>query len=226
MNGLSEPTTDHRLERILGLTALAAGAVDIISFARLGGVFASAMTGNLAFMGLYLARFSFIAALASLIALLGFIGGGVAGTLLGRKRAQFTALRLLLGAETCLLAATVWMWFTTAHDHASISRDTLILLLSLAMGVQSIIGKRVNLSNIPTVVFTSTLTNIVIGLTDMLASKRFAVPPDTKRQSVSFLAYFAGALVAGLCVFVNIQAIILIPVLATGAGLLVIIRNV
>ncbi len=215
---------DLRLESILGLTALAAGAVDIISFARLGGVFASAMTGNLAFLGLYLAQFSFLKALGSFIALLGFVGGGVIGTLLGRGRGQYPALRVLLGAETLLLAGAVWLWFATAHDTASNSRDALIMLLSVAMGLQSIIGKRVNLSNIPTVVFTSTLTNIVIALTDMLASGSLKMPKDTKRQSISFLLYFAGALAAGLCVFANLPVLIFIPLLAAGAAFAVTIR--
>lgn len=218
-------TADLRLERILGLTALAAGAVDIISFARLGGVFASAMTGNLAFLGLYLARFSFLAALGSFLALLGFVGGGVMGTLLGRGRGQYPALRVLLGAETLLLAGAVWLWFATAHAAASDSRDTLILLLSLAMGLQSIIGKRVNLSNIPTVVFTSTLTNMVIALTDMLASGNFKVPKDTRRQSASFLLYFAGALAAGVCVYRDVQVLIFIPLAAAGAAFLVTLRG-
>jgi uncharacterized membrane protein YoaK (UPF0700 family) len=39
-----------RIESILLLTAVAAGAVDVISFASLGGVFASAMTGNFALL--------------------------------------------------------------------------------------------------------------------------------------------------------------------------------
>ena len=38
------------IEWMLLLTAFAAGAVDIISFATLGGVFASAMTGNFALL--------------------------------------------------------------------------------------------------------------------------------------------------------------------------------
>ena len=49
---MREQTHDNRdtlqLEWILFSTAFAAGAVDIIGFVDLGGVFASAMTGNFA----------------------------------------------------------------------------------------------------------------------------------------------------------------------------------
>ncbi|OYV29669.1 MAG: hypothetical protein B7Z81_07265, partial [Acidocella sp. 20-61-6] len=51
---MTNSKTPIHLEYILGLTAFAAGSVDVISFVKLGGVFASAMTGNLAFLGLYL----------------------------------------------------------------------------------------------------------------------------------------------------------------------------
>jgi len=44
------------IEAILLLTAYAAGTVDVISFANLGGVFASAMTGNFALLAYYVAQ--------------------------------------------------------------------------------------------------------------------------------------------------------------------------
>ncbi|MHB8478191.1 MAG: DUF1275 family protein [Steroidobacteraceae bacterium] len=44
------------VEWLLLLTAFAAGTVDIISFATLGGVFASAMTGNFALLAYYVAQ--------------------------------------------------------------------------------------------------------------------------------------------------------------------------
>jgi uncharacterized membrane protein YoaK (UPF0700 family) len=204
------------LERILGLTAFAAGTVDIISFAGLGGVFASAMTGNLAFLGLYLARFSLFSALGSAVALVGFVVGGVSGTLLGRGRDQHAALTVLLGCETLLLISAVPIWLSTSHHEVYLSADALILLLSVSMGLQSIVGKRVNLSNISTVVFTSTLTNIVIAITDMLATRNYVLPKDTKRQCVSFLLYFLGALYAGYCVFFKLKVLIFLPVAAVG----------
>jgi uncharacterized membrane protein YoaK (UPF0700 family) len=217
MSGTEE--TPVYLERVLGATAFAAGAVDVITFAKLGGILASAMTGNLAFMGYYLGRFSFASALGSAIALLGFVMGGSVGTLLGRGRGRDAALRLLLAAEVVLLAGAVALWLATAHGVESVSRYGVIVLLAVSMGLQSIVGKRVNLSNIPTVVFTSTLTNIVIALTEMAASGRFSVPADTRRQTVSFLLYFVGALAAGFAVHFHALVLIFLPLLAVGGAL-------
>ncbi len=203
------------LELILALTAFAAGSVDVIAFARLGGILASAMTGNLAFLAYYISRFSAASAIGSATALAGFITGSAMGTLLNhRKPSQRLALRFLLGAETSLLAGAAAVWFSGHHGAGSLHRESIIALLAIAMGLQSIIAKRINLSNIPTVVFTTTLTNIVIALTEMLASGTSALPKDTKRQCASFSLYFFGALCAGFGAYFNVWFLILIPLAA------------
>lgn len=208
---MTNSKTPIHLEYILGLTAFAAGSVDVISFVKLGGVFASAMTGNLAFLGLYLARGSLHAAIGSLIALVGFILGGVLGTLQTRGKNNHHALNILLATETGLLLLIILLWLPTAHVVGTAITDILILMLSVVMGLQSIVGKKVNLSNIPTVVFTSTLTNMVIAITDQLASGKFSLPTDTKRQSASFILYFIGALTAGVLATLDWQIIIALP---------------
>src|ERR1700735_2172442 len=90
-------------EYILLLTAFSAGAVDVISFARLGGVFASAMTGNFALLAYYIAQGDSSAAMGSIVALSGFVVGCALGVLQRRGRPQNNALSLLLATETGLL---------------------------------------------------------------------------------------------------------------------------
>jgi uncharacterized membrane protein YoaK (UPF0700 family) len=204
----------RRLEFILCCTTFAVGAVDIISFARLGGVFASAMTGNLALLGLYTARGQLAGMAGTLTALSSFIGGAALGNLLVRRRPQDTALALLLGLECLLMLGAVALWFTTPHAGRGVSADRLVCVLALAMGLQSITGKRLNLSSIPTVVFTSTLTNIVITLTEMLATRSFRLPGDTRRQIATFFIYFLGALSAGLAVVLHSDAVVALPAVA------------
>jgi len=91
------------VELILLLTAFAAGAVDVISFATLGGVFASAMTGNFALLAYYVAQSDSQAAMGSVVALSGFVVGCAIGILQRRGRAQAQAVSLLLASETGLL---------------------------------------------------------------------------------------------------------------------------
>ena len=207
-----------RLEIILGLTAFAAGAVDVISFAKLGGILASAMTGNLAFLGFYLSRGSFASAVSSMIALAGFVAGSAAGTLLSRTREPRAAIRALLGVECLLLTAAGAVWLPTHHRNGSLSGDAVILLLAISMGIQSITGKRLNLSNVPTIVFTSTLTNIVMAVTGMVASGKAESPEDTRRQIAAFLLYFLGALGAGFAVYGQLGVLICMPLAAVGVA--------
>jgi uncharacterized membrane protein YoaK (UPF0700 family) len=207
------------LEFVLPLTSFAAGSVDIISFAKLGGIFASAMTGNLAFMALYCSAGAIYSAIGSLIALLGFSLGACAGTLLTRDRPAPSAVTTLLITETIFLSAVVLLWFCASHRNGRPSTDVLILILSSAMGLQSICGKKINLSNIPTVVFTSTLTNIVIAVTEILARGKTGLPADTKRQIIAFCMYFIGAFTAGLFSFGNFSIIIVLPLTAAAVAL-------
>src|SRR3954466_4099029 len=92
-----------RIAWILFATAFAAGAVDIIGFAKLGGVFASAMTGNFALLAYHVAQGNTLSAIGSVIALLGFMVGCLIGFRLRRGRSQRTTISLLLGTETALL---------------------------------------------------------------------------------------------------------------------------
>src|SRR6266850_2903838 len=92
-----------RVEWILFCTAFAAGAVDIIGFANLGGVFASAMTGNFALLAYHVAQGNTLSAIGSVTALAGFVMGCVIGFSLRRGRSERTTINLLLGTETGLL---------------------------------------------------------------------------------------------------------------------------
>src|ERR1700723_718297 len=91
------------IEWMVLLTAFAAGTVNIISFATLGGVFASAMTGNFALLAYYVAQSDSQAAMGSVVALSGFVVGCAIGILQRRGRAQVQAISLLLASETGLL---------------------------------------------------------------------------------------------------------------------------
>jgi uncharacterized membrane protein YoaK (UPF0700 family) len=113
-----------------------------------------------------------------------------------------------------------------SHRNGNLSADLLILILAIAMGLQAVAGKKINLSSIPTIVFTSTLTNIVISVTDLLARGKFALSSDTKRQMASFCAYFAGAVMAGLLSFFDFSIVIVLPLAAVAICLGIHIREI
>jgi uncharacterized membrane protein YoaK (UPF0700 family) len=203
-----ENSSFTHIEIILLLTAFAAGAVDVISFATLGGVFASAMTGNFALLAYYVAQSDAQSAMGSVVALSGFVLGCALGVLQRRSRAQSQALSLLLVTEAGLLLffALYAMW--TPHVAHGPSDHLQILLLAVAMGVQAVIGQTISLT---TIVFTTTLTKLVGTIADSLANGDALGLKDVKIQSAVVVSYLFGALLAGALVVHNAEAVVLLP---------------
>lgn len=207
------------VEFILLLTAFAAGTVDVISFATLGGVFASAMTGNFALLAYYVAQSDAQSAMGSVVALSGFVLGCALGVLQRRSRAQGQALSLLLTTETALLLFFgLYAMLTPPHVVHAPSDHLQILLLAVAMGVQAVIGQTISVT---TIVFTTTLTKLVGTIADSLANGDALGLKDVKIQSAVVVSYLFGALLAGALVVHNTQSVVLLPFIGVAASLAV-----
>ena len=205
--GAAEPVLNS-IEWMLLLTAFAAGAVDITSFATLGGVFASAMTGNLALLAYYVAQSDSQSAMGSVVALTGFAVGCAVGVLQRRGRPQEQALDRLLAGETGLLLcfAIYAMW--TPHIAHAPSDHLQILLLAVAMGLQAVVGQTISLT---TIVFTATLTKLVGTIADSIANGDMSGLKDVKIQSAVVVSYLFGALLSGAMVVRKIEEVVLLP---------------
>src|SRR5882757_10637307 len=126
-----------RVGWILFATAFAAGAVDIIGFTKLGGVFASAMTGNFALLAYHVAEGNTLSAIGSVIALAGFVAGCVIGFSLRRGRSERTTINLLLGTETGLLLLFAWYALWSMQTQLVAGMRLQIVVLAVAMGLQA-----------------------------------------------------------------------------------------
>ena len=196
------------IEWMLLLTAFAAGAVDIISFATLGGVFASAMTGNFALLAYYVAQSDSQSAMGSVVALSGFAIGCAVGVLQRRGRAQGQALNILIVSEAGLLLffALYAMW--TPHTAHAPSDHLQILLLAFAMGLQAVIGQTISLT---TIVFTTTLTKLVGTIADSIANGDVSGLKDVKIQSAVVVSYLFGALLSGALIVRKMEEVVFLP---------------
>src|SRR6202048_105001 len=210
MSDNGQPTC---IEWMLLLTAFAAGAVDIISFATLGGVFASAMTGNFALLAYYVAQSDSQSAMGSVVALSGFAIGCAVGVLQRRGRAQGQALNILIVSEAGLLLffALYAMW--TPHTAHAPSDHLQILLLAFAMGLQAVIGQTISLT---TIVFTTTLTKLVGTIADSIANGDVSGLKDVKIQSAVVVSYLFGALLSGALIVHKAEGVVLL-LFASGA---------
>ena len=197
-----------RVEWILFSTAFAAGAVDILGFANLGGVFASAMTGNLALLAYHVAEGNTRSAIGSVIALAGFVVGCVIGFTLRRGRSQRTTVNLLLGAETALLLLFASNATWGAQSRFVPAMRLHIAVLAIAMGLQAVVGQIVSQS---TIVFTTTLTRLLGRLTDGIATRDRTVLQGGSVQITLIAAYLSGALLAGILAVHKMSAVVFLP---------------
>jgi uncharacterized membrane protein YoaK (UPF0700 family) len=213
-----EKTKLSYIEWILLLTAFAAGSVDVISFATLGGVFASAMTGNFALLAYYVAQGDAQSAMGSIVALSGFVIGCVFGVLLRRGRVQSQALSFLVGTEAALLLFFALYAIVMPHATHSPSDHLQILLLAVAMGLQAVAGQTISPT---TIVFTTTLTNLVSTVVDSIANGGVFGLKDVKIQSSVVVSYLFGALLSGALIVHKMGGVVVLPFLAVAIAFVI-----
>jgi uncharacterized membrane protein YoaK (UPF0700 family) len=204
-------------ESMLLLLTLAAASVDAISYLGLGHVFTAMMTGNSVLLGLALAQGEALAALRSILALIGFSIGVFAGAIVVEresKPAEWPAsVTAALAFETLILA--IFAASSTLFDSTrAVIIYLLIILSAFAMGIQSAAVRRLGVPGIATTYITGTLTSLMVDLLSWLRSIAARLPiakPAGRRevervpwdQRVGLLAsvvalYCLGALIGGV----------------------------
>jgi uncharacterized membrane protein YoaK (UPF0700 family) len=221
-----KPLPPEHLDRVdlgLALLAIGAGSMDALGFFALGGALPSAMTGNTALLGLALGQGRFAAAAPPLAAGIGFaLGAALATALLQRFFAGLPAHQAagrLLAVEAVLLVGFLLLWLLGGGPASGAGLYVLILLGAGGMGVQSVAAREDDRPGITTVVFTSTLTAIVIALTKALLTKPHRLGFAAKRQLFVYLGYALGAIAGGILTWSGIEAMAMIPPVATLAAL-------
>ncbi|MCW2953912.1 MAG: hypothetical protein JWQ48_3082 [Conexibacter sp.] len=159
------PPEDARhgpLPRLLVLLTFATGLVDAVSYLMLGHVFVGNMTGNVVLLGFALGGGAGLSVVSSLLALVAFLAGAAGGGRLGRRIGAHRGhlLRAGVATEGALLAVAVVVALATGDDTGRVVRDVLIVLLALAMGLQTAVARSIGVPGLTTTVLTSTLTGI------------------------------------------------------------------
>jgi uncharacterized membrane protein YoaK (UPF0700 family) len=210
----------------LAALAMASGLTDVTTFLSLGDVFTSAMTGNTALLSIALSQGRIMSAMHSLSAFLGFTLGASLGAAINLRKRQNNVgvpdiVRSLLLTEICCLGVFAVILSSTSPPSESPVLYALILLSAIGMGLQGVVAQQINSPGINTIVFTSTLINIVISLIGrfMCGCDSRSVHPETKRQIWMFLAYTFGAIVAGILAGRTLAVLAWIPMLAVIAAL-------
>jgi uncharacterized membrane protein YoaK (UPF0700 family) len=173
------------------------GLVDSFSYLTLGHVFVANMTGNVVFLGFAVAGAQGFSIPASLVALVAFGVGSVLG---GRIVARFghhrgRHLSMATAVECVFLATSVVLagWSSTSPETAF--RYGLIVVLSLATGIQNASIRKLAVPDLTTTVLTMTVTGI--GADSALGGGKGS---KSGRRIIAIGAMFVGALFGALCV--------------------------
>jgi uncharacterized membrane protein YoaK (UPF0700 family) len=186
---------------LLALLACAAGAVDALSFLRLGDVFTANMTGNAVLLGIAAGQRESARVLHSLAALAGFTLGVLAGAVVSGRPERSEGdtwprrVVLTLGIELVIMVAFSLGWMVTAGEPAGGAQYGLIAAAALAMGMQSAAVGQVALPGVATTYVTGVLTSLVTH-----AAVGGASGGSLLRRGVVLVALLAGAVVGAALV--------------------------
>lgn len=200
---------------MLVMLSLAAGCVDAVGYLGLGQIFVANMTGNTVLLGLALGQAEGRAALRAVVALAGFIVGVAAGAAIvgrGRERSTWTpGVTAALVVELVILVAFAIGWFRVGAEPVGVEVYPLIVLPSVAMGVQSAAVRRLGIPGVATTYITGTLTDLTEGaIARLRPAVAGAVSNDesSEREVPSarglllpadvWLAYGTGAIIVGI----------------------------
>jgi uncharacterized membrane protein YoaK (UPF0700 family) len=120
----------------------------------------------------------------SSLALMGFLAGAFLGAWVSSRRQHSgvwpPAVTVTLVVEAALLVALAVVWHQAdGLGFNQVTEAVLILLSALAMGIQSAVGRRLNISGIATTYITGTLTSLMARLTaEMRGASASEANPD------------------------------------------------
>ena len=207
------PLREKWVSLVLLLTWVA-GTIDAIGYLALGHVFTANMTGNAVLLGIAIGQSQGLAAIRSIVALVGFVLGVGAGALLAQRSGMQASLRkAFLGpalVEAIILAAFALVFHLPSIPRNQTTLYVLIALSAVAMGIQSAAVRRLNLPGIATTVITVTITSLIAGLVRWLhlnvvssPSEELAGASATSNRHLGlqagvFLTYVAAAAASGL----------------------------
>lgn len=188
--GQASPRAIRFRDSLVVVLALTTGAVDAVTFLRLGQVFSSVITGNLALLGVAAGKQEAGLAENAGLALGGYALGAIAGGALAGRAAERQPVwprrvTVTLAAELLLLAGFSGGWLALSGRPAGGPRLVLLAVLAAGMGLQSTAVRR--LGQMSTTYLTSTLT----GLLEALAVRRW--PSASRRSTAILIAFLAGA---------------------------------
>jgi uncharacterized membrane protein YoaK (UPF0700 family) len=187
---------------LVGLTVVT-GLVDAVSLLSLGRVFVANMTGNIVFIGFGLVGAPGFSAVASLIALAGFLLGAAGGGILHPAAASRGRLLALSCAISGGLIAAAGLLLVLAGTPLPVPAQIVgVALIAVALGLQNATVRRLAVPDFTTTVLTMTLTGLAADI-------RRRDARASVRRIVAVAAMLLGAALGALLVLAGERGIAL-----------------
>ena len=214
----SQPIKSKVRDLLLSSLTVSSGAIDAISFLALGKVFTAFMTGNIAFLGLWVSRNSAPDLVSILSAMVAFALGVIASTRIVRsiKDPVFWSHRITVALAVSLIAQAIFIgiWFV-ADGHPSTNIIHYLLgFWAFAMGIQSAAVRRLRVEGVFTTAATATFIFLAADLTNWSATSA-----ERRRLTGILISLFIGATAGGLLL---IHGYIYAPVLPLAINVVVV----
>ena len=159
---VESPVSDRLTHVALLLLTFATGIVDAVSVLELGHVFVANMTGNVVFLGLWLAPHTVVDVMAAVVSVFCFVAGAVIGGRLAR-RFDYEVRRWLamtLSLEVVMLVALSILAGTGVLDYRDHTKLFLIAGLAVTFGIQNSTARQFGIQELSTTVLTTTISSI------------------------------------------------------------------
>lgn len=215
------------------LLTIGTAGTDVISFTRLGSVFASVMTSNIVFLGLAAANQSTALAVHAAVSFAGYVIGVAGGSRMarsGRRNGDAAPghggkpwsawITATLTTEVIVFAVFTAGWEITGTKPSGAAQLFLLAVATIAMGMQSAVVIVLGIAGVSTTYMTGTLTTLI----HTIARPEPGKGADARRILV-LLALVAGAGLSGLLIATVPSAVpavplaMLIGVVVIGTGL-------
>ncbi|OWR28942.1 DUF1275 family protein [Saccharibacillus sp. O23] len=213
------------------LLCMTAGIVDVVGYIHLGRVFTANMTGNIVILGMSFADVAELSFLRAALACLGFVVGNAAAAALlgGDKTPSFWPTRI-----TTILAIQLAFYLIFAAAAEPVMSESrlhlLIILLSVAMGMQTTAARRLGIAGISTTVLTNNIASVIEDVTAFFrtlvrsSEKPSRIGGETWLRLTAVAVYCFGALVAGLAEVNRPFSAIWMPIAVTALILIIALK--
>ncbi|OLP66309.1 hypothetical protein BACPU_06110 [Bacillus pumilus] len=208
--------TAHSFRHIaLLFLCLSTGIVDVIGYLSLGHVFTANMTGNIVLLGVAAGSSLQLTAIHSITALSGFVLGVLLAIVIGKKHKKTfwpQAVTRIFVMEVIILLLFALM---TIIPYTQGAYFMLIILLSMAMGMQTTAARKLNVAGISTTVLTSTLAHLFEEFAQRLSNREQRKAPIEQVNWMrigSIVLYCLGAALAAFTDAYDPFIIIWIPI--------------